>query len=87
MKTNLIKQLTEKINVGYVIKINIFNMDYIITKENEKFIIYSLSDKDRKKYYNSLDTLFKKFKIYNESLKENQDKIKVVSEELNYDYK
>ena len=82
MKRKFINELTEKINQGYVIKINIFNMDYIIKKEEKKYVIYSFSDQNYKKYYNSLETMFKKFIIYSESLEDNVKNIKIVSEEL-----
>ena len=82
MKRKFLKGLAEKLNDGYIIKINIFNMDYIIKKETDQFMIYSCSDKNYKKYYNSLESMFEEFKIYSVSLNDNIDKIKFVSEEL-----
>ena len=80
MKRKFINELTEKIDLGCVFKINVFNMDYIIKKEEKKYVIYSLSDKKYKKYYDSLEIMFKKFIIYSESLEDNIKNIKIEEE-------
>ena len=69
-----------KIDKGNKIVLSLFNIDYIIEKEKEKYVIYPSSDINNKKYYNSINNLFREFTIYNESLLDNIDKIELKEE-------
>lgn len=72
MNINRIKDSLEKNNI---VEFKIYSLNYIIKYKENKYIIYPKNDYNRKKTFPTIDDLFKKYEIYNENLKTNEDKI------------
>ena len=50
------------------IKLKIYDLEYIIEFNNDKYIIYHVLYQNRKYSYNSLKELFENYMIYNEPI-------------------
>ena len=71
----MIDRIKDILQTNNSVEFRIYSLSYIIENKNTDYIIYPKNDINRKKIYKSLDELFKKYEIYNESLKTNEDKI------------
>lgn len=72
----MIERIKDILKNNNIIEFKIYSLSYIIeSKDNEDYTIYPKNDINRKKIYKSIDELFKKYKIYDENLKTNEDKI------------
>lgn len=70
--------LRQKLQKEKEVVFTFYNLDYCIKKENKKIVIYPLFDNKRKKYYKSLDELLYYYNVYNENIKENINRIKIL---------
>jgi len=71
-----IDKIDKILNDKNVVEFKIYGLRYRIEKK-DNYTIYPINDNNRKKSFNSLDELFKKYEIYNENLKDNDNKIKL----------
>lgn len=72
--------LEKEIKKGQKISIVLFNMKYIIEKEEDKYVIYPSYDVEHKTYYDSIKKMFDEYKVYSESLEKNINKMKIMIE-------
>lgn len=71
------KELIELIQIRHRLIFKLYSLEYTIIIKDNKCIIYSNIDKDKLKEYNSVDELFKNYKIFGESLKDLINKIEI----------
>ena len=62
-----------------IIKIKIYSLDYYIKLEDNSYIMYPENYEKSKHISSSLEELFSNFYIYNESIIDNIDRIKIVN--------
>lgn len=73
----MIDSIKDILQTNNIVEFRIYSLIYIIENKNTDYIIYPKNDINRKKSYKSIDELFKKYEIYNESLKDNEKKIQI----------
>lgn len=57
------------------VRFKLYTLDYEIIQNDTYVVIYSLQYPNNKTYFNSFDEVINNYLIYNESIKENEDKI------------
>lgn len=60
-----------------ILEFQIYGLKYTIECIDNKYIIYSKLNREFKKEYNSIYSLFKNYKIYGENLIDNDKKIEI----------
>lgn len=61
------------------IKLKIYDLEYIIEFNNDKYIIYHVLYRNIKHTYNSLNELFGSYMIYNEPVITSIDRIRILN--------
>ena len=61
------------------ISFRLYSMEYVVEQcDDNKIVMYAEQYKDDKHYYNSIDELFSKYTVYNETIMDNINRIKVL---------
>ena len=74
----VIEKLKETFNNNNEVKFKLFNLEYIIEKDNDRVCVYPILYPTRKKIYFSLEDALNHFTIYNENIIENSDFIVLI---------
>lgn len=74
----MIERIKDIFKTNNIVEFKIYSLVYIIESKDNEYIIYPKNDINGKKVYKSIDEIFKKYEIYNESLKDNVSKIEII---------
>lgn len=75
----MLKERIEQIlNEKGIVQIKIYSLEYTIELIENKYVIYANYYKESKKTYNSLKELLSEYKIYNESIIDNINRIGIL---------
>ena len=75
----MLKERIEQIlNEKGIVQIKIYSLEYTIELIENKYVIYANYYKESKKTYNNLKELLSEYKIYNESIIDNINKVKII---------
>lgn len=72
------EKIEQELNEKGIVQIKIYSLDYTIELVENKYVIYANYYKESKKTYNSLKELLSEYKIYNESIIDNINKVKII---------
>lgn len=72
----MIEKLKKKLNENGVVNFKLYSLEYIIKKVDDKVVIYPKLYEYKKQYYNDIDTLLDYYLIFNENIRDNEEKIK-----------
>lgn len=75
----ILNEIKEKLATDKKVQIKIYSLDYTIEEDNDKFIIYANLYPKQKQSYKTIDELLKNFTIYNENIKDNLDRVTILS--------
>ena len=73
------EKLEEMLNVYNEVKFRLYNVEYIIRKDNNKVELYPTLYSNQKKIYANFDDAMNNFQIYNEPIKESINKFIVLN--------
>ena len=62
------------------LQFKLYSLDYIVKKDNDKVVIYAIIYEKNKKVYNSFEELMNYYLVYRESLMEQLDRIRIISQ-------
>ena len=72
----MIETLKQKLNEDGEINFKLYSLTYVIKKIDNQFVIYPKLYEYKKNYFNNIDTLLDNYLIFNENIRDNEDKIK-----------
>jgi len=72
----MIKLLKQKLNEAGEVNFKLYSLIYVIKKVENKIVIYPKNYEYKKEYYNDIDALLDNYLIFNENIRDNEDKIK-----------
>lgn len=75
------KELEELFNTTNEIKFKLYSLEYIIKKQEDKVVVYSLLYSNRKNFYFSFKEAMNNFEVYREPLIENIDRINIIKDQ------
>lgn len=61
------------------IKFKLYSLEYIIKEVNNKIEVYPLLYTNRKSYYSTLEDALNNYTVYNESIIDNLEKLKLIN--------
>ena len=70
-----LNELKERYEKNNEVRFKMFNLEYIIQKIDNNVIVYPLLYSSRKSVYSNLDDALNYYTIYNESIRDNLDRI------------
>lgn len=73
------EKLEEMLNVYNEVKFRLYNVEYIIRKNNNKVELYPTLYSNQKKVYANFDDAMNNFQIYNEPIKESINKFIILN--------
>lgn len=73
------EKLEEMLNVYNELKFRLYNVEYIIRKNNNKIELYPTLYSNQKKIYANFDDAMNNFQIYNEPIKESINKFIILN--------
>lgn len=73
------EKLEEMLNVYNELKFRLYNVEYIIRKNNNKIELYPTLYSNQKKIYDNFEDAMNNFQIYNEPIKESINKFIVLN--------
>lgn len=75
------KELEDLFNATNEIKFKLYSLEYIIKKQEDKVVVYSLLYSNRKNFYSSFKEAMNNFEVYREPLIENIDRINIIKDQ------
>ncbi len=75
------KELEDLFNATNEIKFKLYSLEYIIKKQEDKVVVYSLLYSNRKSFYSSFKEAMNNFEVYREPLIENIDRINIIKDQ------
>lgn len=73
----MIELLKQKLNDTGEINFKLYSLIYVIKKVENKVVIYPKLYEYKKTYYNDIDTLLDNYLIFNENIRDNEEKIRL----------
>lgn len=72
------KDLEDLFNTANELKFKLYSLEYVIKKVDSRVEVYAILYQNRKSNYSSFKEAMNNYKVYNESLIENIDRIQVL---------
>lgn len=73
------KDLEDLFNTANELKFKLYSLEYIIKKIDSGVEVYAILYQNRKSNYTSFKEAMNNYKVYNESLVDNIDRIQIIS--------
>lgn len=72
------EDLKKKFDINKKLKFKLYSLEYVIEQVDDKVVIYSEIYYQRKESFFSFDAVMNYYTVYNESLLQNIDRIKII---------